>query len=435
MDERLGSTSCFSESLQVSTTLVSTEQFERVPAQSLSIASIAADDLVSAAPLEQNWQLLSQVSVDLLKLLSLLAPTPIPWAVVEAVTQQLGWEEEHVDTARMQLYGQGFLQLTDQGYYEVAAQELARSTVEQFPQVNVFEQAVARGIAEIAKQLVQMPVNRRSDETLATLPHLEVVATELTASLTDDLLHWCFTALGQCHFDRAAYEQAEFWYERGLAVVQSRLGPEHPAVVVSLSHLACLYEQQDCLDAAESLQLEALALSRRLWGEDDLNVATSLNNLAGVYKRQGQFEKANVLYQQSLQIRVQHLGSKHASVAASLNNLAGLLVAQGNYREAEPLYLRALQLRRCLLGSTHPAVATSLNNLAGLYFTQGRYAQAVSLGQQAVQVSEQTLGVQHPDTIATRQNLQTMQLTLEAGRSFPLSGVREALAGVRQLFR
>lgn len=437
MDERLGSTSCFLESsLQAPTALEAVEQLERAPSWNSAIASATADHL-AAAMLEQNWQALSEMSADLLRLLSLLAPAAIPWGLVEAVTPQLGWEEAHVDTARMQLYGQGFLQLTDQGNYQIVAIALdfARSTVEQFPQLETFQQAISRGIAEIAKQLVQTCVTSQSDAVVVILPHLEVVATNLIDHVPDDLLQWCFTALGHCYCDRASYEQAEFWYERGLSVAQSRLGPDHPSVAISLSNLACLYERQNRLEAAEALQLEALTLSQRIWGERDLNVAINLNNLAGICKRRGNFEHASALYQQALQIRVERLGNQHPTVATSLSNLAGLHLAQGNYRDAEPLYLRALQLRRCLLGSNHPAVALSLNNLAGLYFAQGRYAQAVAMGQQVVQLSEQVLGPQHPETIARRHNLQTMQLQQDAQRSRPLSAVGAALAGVHQLFR
>ena len=107
--------------------------------------------------------------------------------------------------------------------------------------------------------------------------------------------------------------------------------------------------------------------------------AASLNNLAFFYEEQGRYEQAEPLYEQALAMMRKLRGEDHPNVATSLNNLAELHRSQGHYEQAEPLYEQALALRRKLLGEDHPAVATSLNNLAGLYKSQGRYEQAEPL--------------------------------------------------------
>ncbi|MEM8717231.1 MAG: toll/interleukin-1 receptor domain-containing protein, partial [Cyanobacteria bacterium P01_G01_bin.4] len=97
-----------------------------------------------------------------------------------------------------------------------------------------------------------------------------------------------------------------------------------------------------------------------------------------------QDSEAEPLFQDALAMRKRLLGDEHPAVARSLNNLAGLYKDQGRYSEAEPLLQEALVMRKRLLGTEHPAVATSLNNLAALYDDQGRYSDAEPLLLQAL---------------------------------------------------
>ncbi|MBD2338416.1 tetratricopeptide repeat protein, partial [Calothrix sp. FACHB-156] len=87
---------------------------------------------------------------------------------------------------------------------------------------------------------------------------------------------------------------------------------------------------------------KAVELQKELGLEKDL--ATSLNNLAGLYDSQGRYSEAETLYTQALALRRKLLGEEHPDVASSLNNLAALYYSQGRYSEAEPLYSQALAL-------------------------------------------------------------------------------------------
>ncbi len=65
---------------------------------------------------------------------------------------------------------------------------------------------------------------------------------------------------------------------------------------------------------------------------------------------------------QALALRRKLLGEEHPDVAQSLNNLAGLYDTQGRYAEAEPLYVRALALFEKLLGENHPHTSHAREN-------------------------------------------------------------------------
>lgn len=375
----------------------------------LSVIQGEAGSLQTRQPTLQ-WTWLDSASANLAILLSLLAPAPIAWRIVEPITEWLGWAERDVDNARMQLYECQFLQITDEGYYKLTqdGRAVARAALATVPESKRFQQAIAATLAEVAKLIAKAPPSALVDSE-AILPHIAEAAREFSGEVIPDQLPWFFLALGRFHTQQGDMTLAEHWYEQGLSVTLARFGSEHPVVITSFNNLACFYEQVGQLAKAEPLYLRAIDLGNRLVGKDSLAVATSLNNLASLYRKQQRYTEAESLYQQALDLRTQHLGKNHPSIATSLNSLATFYYAQQRYDEAENLYRQALQLRLCLLGNRHPSIASSLNNLASVLHAKGQQTEATALCQQAVQLSEEVSGANHPDTIAFQQNLAVMQ--------------------------
>ncbi|MDF5712167.1 MAG: tetratricopeptide repeat protein, partial [Nostoc sp. S4] len=81
---------------------------------------------------------------------------------------------------------------------------------------------------------------------------------------------------------------------------------------------------------------------------------------------QGRYSEAEPIYIQALALRRKLLGEEHPSVALSLNNLAALYKSQGRYSEAEPIYIQALDIFERRLGVNHPNTVTVRENLADL---------------------------------------------------------------------
>ncbi|MEH2310839.1 MAG: tetratricopeptide repeat protein, partial [Nostoc sp.] len=72
------------------------------------------------------------------------------------------------------------------------------------------------------------------------------------------------------------------------------------------------------------------------------------------------------LYIEALAMRKRLLGDEHPDVASSLNNLAFLYDSQGRYSDAEPLYIEALEIAEKRLGANHPNTITIRENLEDL---------------------------------------------------------------------
>ncbi len=206
-------------------------------------------------------------------------------------------------------------------------------------------------------------------------------------------------------YQQGKYAEAIPLAEQALAIRKKVLGDNHPDVAASLNNLAELYQSQGRYTEAEPLYQQSLAIFKQQLGDNHPDVAQSLHNLALLYEFQGRYAEAEPLYQQSLAIFKQELGDDHPSVAASLSLLAALYQRQGRYTEAEPLYQQSLAISKQQLGNNHPYVAVSLNGLAELYQSQGRYAEAEPLYQQSLAILKQQLGDNHPSVAASLNNL------------------------------
>ena len=79
---------------------------------------------------------------------------------------------------------------------------------------------------------------------------------------------------------------------------------------------------------------QALAIDKKVFGDEHPNVASDLNNLAVLLEKGfGNYEESYKLKKESLAIRKKVFGDEHPSVAESLNNLAQLLQDQVRQNE------------------------------------------------------------------------------------------------------
>ena len=413
------------------------------------------------AAFELSWQELDADARILAGLLSLFAPAPISWSLVESclsakpkivrtgcfsfpvfssIVKRLqnlfktrrNDEAENQETLSVSkiedirdevLVNFSLLQRNEDGTYQLhpLIREFLRGKLEQdrickvgkilptLPEDLKLEEILKRSICQVmvaeAKEIPKTPTRENILEIAPAIPHIAEVAEKLTNWLTDDDLITPFTALDRFYAGQGFYSQAQPWCNQCLSVSQTRLGENHPLVATFLNNLANLYQSQGRYEEAEPLYLQALEMYKRILGENHPLVATSLNNLASLYKSQGRYEEAEPLLVQALEMRKRILGENDADVATSLNNRAELYNSQGRYEEAEPLYLQALEMYKRILGENHPNVATSLNNLAMLYNSQGRYQEAEPLLVQALEMKKRIFGENHPDVAQSLNNL------------------------------
>ena len=152
-------------------------------------------------------------------------------------------------------------------------------------------------------------------------------------------------------------------------------------------------------DEAEPLYREALAIDKKIYGDDHPEVATDLNNLASLLIKQLRLDEAEKPCFDALKIRQVKLGEDHLRTAQSHNTCGELLRCQGHLTESRDHYKIALRLRREKYGDRgHEDIAETLHGLALLAEKEGNNEEACALGRQAVEICTGKLGKDHPKT-------------------------------------
>jgi tetratricopeptide (TPR) repeat protein len=183
--------------------------------------------------------------------------------------------------------------------------------------------------------------------------------------------------------------------------------------LTAMNNLALTLRAQGDLAGARALQERALAVRRRVLGDEHPDTLTAMNNLAGTLSAQGDLACARALEERALDVRRRVLGDEHPATLTAMNNLAGTLSAQGDLAGARALEERVLGVRRRVLGDEHPDTLRGLNDHAHQLRKGGLPALAEPVARKVVKTTLQTLGIDHPLTVHRRNNLALTLLMLD----------------------
>ena len=128
--------------------------------------------------------------------------------------------------------------------------------------------------------------------------------------------------------------------------------------------LGTVLGQQGRSNEAVEFQETALAIGRRVLGEDDAGLGTSMNNLAATYSALGRHEDALAMQESALEFRRRVLPPNHPHIGSSMNRLANTYGALGRHEDALAMKESVLEFRRRVLPSDHPDIGRSMNDLA-----------------------------------------------------------------------
>ncbi len=203
--------------------------------------------------------------------------------------------------------------------------------------------------------------------------------------------------LGACYLDLGRYVEAESHLRRAIREGESSSGLSELALAVALNNFGVLMtrigRESRALDAFD----QSLEIRRRLLGPHHAGVARQLHNLARLHVENNHLDRAEQLYLEALDIWENFDGSV-ADVSAGLTGLSNLYVHRNKPAEALPLAERAVRLWENKLDRSHPTYSFLLNNLAKVYIALGQFERAELLIQQALEIAKLTLGEQHPET-------------------------------------
>ena len=157
-------------------------------------------------------------------------------------------------------------------------------------------------------------------------------------------------------------------------------GEISPDVAALMNNLGFVSFRKQKYDEAERYYREALAMNRKLLGNDHQFVVKHLCNLGSTLHEKGQLGEAEKIFREAL-TTVRKMPQDHPIVGSPLYGLAGVLVDRGQLDEAEEHYRESLAVRRKALGDQHWVVATDFYCLAEVMLYKGKHSRSTILSQ------------------------------------------------------
>lgn len=132
-------------------------------------------------------------------------------------------------------------------------------------------------------------------------------------------------------------------FGEALALRRRLHGNDHPSTAVLLNAMGLALDGVDPM-ASDTLLQEAAAMHQRLYGPRHRTTLTILNNRAGVLRDQGKYAEAELIYRRVLEIRTEAFPDDVMARAYILHGLGWVLAEQGRPGEAEPLLEEMLEI-------------------------------------------------------------------------------------------
>lgn len=196
-------------------------------------------------------------------------------------------------------------------------------------------------------------------------------------------------------------------YRQVLAIVEKKLGTDHPAYATIATNFAIACLALGNTSEAEGALDKAMATALKVYGAAAQPVTDVQGVMGELYLRTGRFAKAEQLFVYALTVRSEGLeapvmagATTEADVllymAPVRNELGRLYTIVGLYDKADPLLHDALKAYETKLGKDHPQLQEVLVNLVALSQATGKTEQAAAFQKRADEIYEKTSGVSHP---------------------------------------
>jgi eukaryotic-like serine/threonine-protein kinase len=190
---------------------------------------------------------------------------------------------------------------------------------------------------------------------------------------------------------------AEQLYRQAIEMYKSSASQSAEMSLV-LMNLATNLTSQQKYDEAETIFLEALDHSRRLFGEAHPNVAIIMTHYSRMEYLKGDYASAETKLRTAVEIERKTLPAGHPESAQTLVTLGIVLVRAGKPAEGEPYLREALSIRQTSQPPGHWSTANVKSMLGECLVAEKRFAEAEPLLKQGYEEIKAALGQKHPRT-------------------------------------
>ncbi len=188
--------------------------------------------------------------------------------------------------------------------------------------------AVAQAIQDLAGAL-------NPEEPERTALGLEALAMRRRLSSgPDQEVASALNALAITRFDAGEFDEADRLYREALAILEAEKGADHPLVLLVKSNWAANLAAMGRHAEATVLNRQLLAARREIFGDESLQVALTLNNTAIGATLGNDLGGAERDLRQAVALWRKLVGEEHPQTANSRRNLGRVLELKGEYEEA-----------------------------------------------------------------------------------------------------
>lgn len=266
-----------------------------------------------------------------------------------------------------------------------------------------FDTTLAAAVSEVAhtgdvRDQAQLDlVTGQADIHFGKFVEAEVACKRALATLVDKLdadgtleVRPALHCIGEALQNRGDYTNGRPWYDRALAIDRKVLGEDHPQTAEDLEGLAELELRmghfKDGLDLAE----KALAVREHVFGADSDVVAKSQNTLGNLLLDSGHPEEALPHSQRALEIATKNHGADSTFAAAPLATIGVTLHDLHRKPEAEPYIARAVAIYE--KADNQGSLGITLINQADNLIDEQKWDEALVASRHAITALEAGMG-------------------------------------------
>ncbi len=356
------------------------------------------------ATFQLSWDLATPHAQQILKLMSLWAPTAVPRRLLRRAfdVENSGGLNDKVDEAISNLSSLSLVDLDD--HFDPQMHRLLACFV-------ATKLSGDDEIEQIAVETIENELSRVDDEyDLAAYTELEKVIPHgvrlLENTKTDPQYLVNISDFIRRHYYKCGrYRLAETFGNRALHIAENNFEVGHPTIATNQSNLGLVLQDLGELDAARDLFQKALASDENSFEAGHPNIATSQSTLAMVLRDLGELDGALDLLQKSLVSDENSFEAGHPNIARSQSNLGLVLRGLGELDGARDLLQKALVSAENSFEAGHPIIARSQSNLAIVHQDLGELDGARDLLQKAFVSASNSFGAGHPNIAICQSNL------------------------------
>lgn len=217
------------------------------------------------------------------------------------------------------------------------------------------------------------------------------------------------TNTGALYLNKGRQDLALEKLQEAYAILQQSKADHTKEAAKTLSWLSLTYNASGKYNQAETNGLIALQLRQELFGEQSEEVAASYNDLGLVY-RQSDPDKALEYYEKALAVYKKLHGNDHPKIAIANSNIGGLYTQIELYGDAINNLESASKIWLKLYPNGHPSLAFVYRSLGQTYVNMRNSKLALTYFEKALTQYRKSFGAKHPDIASTLNQIGTEHL-------------------------